>query len=174
MCLERLMHFSVRSIVLYIWEIKTLLTFLTFAMFWMLYAFFRVIPRRRGITQKKAYNTLLTLWYVLLFLKIGCCHMHIIMPSSGGMGRSLIYSVTRYSCFILRTYSCVFDWTTFQLVLQHNGMAPIKELSRIIHKFPGTCLTCNLLSVLKQYKKTGSPSHHSHDAKEKSLFLPGK
>ena len=37
----------------------------------------------------------LTLWYVL-FLKIGCCHTHIFMPSFGGMGGSLfIVSVTR-------------------------------------------------------------------------------
>ena len=39
---------------------------------------------------KKILNTL----YILPFLKIGYCHMHIITPSFGGTGGDLIYSVT--------------------------------------------------------------------------------
>ena len=53
-------------------------------------------------------------------------------------------------------------------------MAPIQELSRILHKFPGMYLTCNPLGVLQQYEKTRPPSHHTHDANEKSLSLPGQ
>jgi hypothetical protein len=47
----------------------------------------------------------------------------------------------------------------------------LTELCRIIHKFPGTGLTCNLFGAL-QYAKTGPPSRNSHD-NEKFLFFPG-
>ena len=35
--------------------------------------------------REREFKTLLTLWYVLLFHKIGCSNMHIIMPSFGGL-----------------------------------------------------------------------------------------
>ena len=75
MRLERLMHLSIRCIVLYIWEFKTLLTF----------------------------------WYVLLLLKIGCSHMCITMPSIGG--GPYLSCHTRYSHSILHTY-----WSCFVIV----------------------------------------------------------
>jgi len=34
---------------------------------------------------------------------------------------------TSSSFTLLNIYCCVFDWTTFQLVLQHKGMAAIKK-----------------------------------------------
>ena len=88
MCLERMMHLPIRSIVLYISELKTLLAFLTsnFRRVLNVVCFLLGNSQTPGNYPEESIQHTFNTLVCFLFLKIGCCHMHIIMPSFGGMG----------------------------------------------------------------------------------------